>query len=141
MATSKFAFTDLQAFRIALVMANGSTCEEAIREVMNDKYDIDKRYYSVENYARKISHKIHVIERANAKPAGKSKVRIANENIANAYLATLASEDVFNLSDLMNANPEVTTYSKAAAIVNIMIENNSVVRNGSHNGKSIYKVA
>lgn len=137
MATSKFAFTDAQTMAIALAMVNGQTPDDAITSVLGESRNDS---HTVENLARKISHKVHVTERAKAKPASKSKVRIANENIANKYASTLNSGDIFNLSDLMNANPEVTTYSKAAAIVNIMVENGSIVRNGSLNGKTVYKV-
>ncbi len=138
MATSKFAFTDLQMLRVAFEMAKGTPCDDAIIAALSsEEYDPNKQ--TVDNFMRKVSHKIHVMERAKTKPATKSKVRVANENIANAYLATLASGDTFNLSDLMNENPTVTTYSKAAAVVNIMIENGSVVRNGSLNGKAVYK--
>lgn len=137
MATSKFAFTDAQAMSIALAMANGQAPDDAIASVLGESRDDS---HTVENLARKFSHKVHVMERAKAKPATKSKVRIANENTASKYVSTLNSGDTFNLSDLMNANPEVTTYSKAAAIVNIMVENGSIVRNGSLNGKTIYKV-
>lgn len=139
MAISKFNFTDVDVLRIALVMSSGSTCDEAIKEVKGDSYDASK--HNAETFARKVSHKIHVAERAKAKTASKSKVRIANENIANKYVATLNSGDVFNLSDLMNANPTVTTYSKAAAIVNVLTEQGMIIRNGSLNGKTIYKVA
>lgn len=138
MATSDFNFTDREMLRIALIMSSGSTCDEAIREVLGAQ--ISPKLYNAETYARKVSHKLHVMERAK-KPGIKSKVRIANENTANAYLATLNSGDVFNLSDLMAANPTVTTYSKAAAIVNIMVESGAIVRNGSLNGKTVYKVA
>lgn len=139
MATSDFNFTDREMLRIALIMSSGSTCDEAIREVLGAQ--ISPKLYNAETYARKVSHKLHVMERSKAKPASKSKVRIANENTANTYLATLDSGDVFNLSDLMAANPTVTTYSKAAAIVNIMVESGAIVRNGSLNGKTVYKVA
>ena len=139
MAIFKFNFTDLDILHIALVMSSGSTCDEAIREVKGDSYDASK--HTAESYARKVSHKIHVMERAKAKPATKSKVRLANENIANAYVATLNSGDVFNLSDLMAANPTITTYSKAAAIINILTEQGAVTHNGSLNGKTVYKVA
>ena len=139
MAISKFNFTDLDILRVALVMSSGSTCDEAIKEVKGDNYDATK--HNAETFARKVSHKIHVSERAKAKPATKSKVRIANENIANAYIATLNNGDVFNLSDLMNASPEVTTYSKAAAVVNVLSEQGMIIRNGSLNGKTTYKVA
>lgn len=139
MAISKFNFTDLDVLRVALVMSSGSTCDEAIKEVKGDSYDASK--HNAETFARKVSHKIHVSERAKAKPATKSKVRIANENIANAYVATLKSGDIFNLSDLMAANPTITTYSKAAAIINILTEQGVVTRDGSLNGKTIYKVA
>ncbi len=139
MANSKFAFTDLQMLRIAMEMAKGTPCDDAIVVALSsEEYDPDQQ--TVENFMRKVSHKIHVAERAKTKPATKSKVRIANENVANAYLAALTSGDVFNLSDLMIANPTVTTYSKAAAIVNIMVENGSIVRNGSRHGKTVYKV-
>ena len=139
MAISKFNFTDLDILRVALVMSSGSTCDEAIKEVKGDNYDASK--HNAETFARKVSHKIHVTERAKAKPATKSKMRIANENIANSYLASLNSGDVFNLADLMNANPGVTTYAKAAAIVNILVERGAIVHHGSLNGKSNYKVA
>ena len=138
MATSKFAFTDAQAMSIALAMANGQAPDDAIASVLGESRDDS---HTVENLARKFSHKVHVMERAKAKPAAKSKTRLANENIANAYVATLNSGDVFNLSDLMAANPTITTYSKAAAIINILTEQGAVTHNGSLNGKTVYKVA
>ena len=137
MTTSKFAFTDVQAMAIALAMTNGETPDDAIASVLGESRNSS---HTVENLARKFSHKVHVAERAKAKPAVKSKVRIANENIADKYVSTLNSGDVFNLSDLMNANLSITTYSKAAAIVNILVESGKIVRNGSQNGKTVYKV-
>lgn len=139
MAISKFAFTDLQMLRVTMEMAKGTPCDDAIVAALTEE-EYNPGQQTVENFMRKVSHKIHVVERVKAKPATKSKVRIANENIANAYLATLTSGEVFNLSDLMIANPTITTYSKAAAIVNILTENGSIVRNGSRHGKTVYKV-
>jgi hypothetical protein len=138
MGLSTFAFTDAQAMAIALAMANGQTPDDAITSVMGESR---RDSHTVENLARKFSHKVHVAERAKAKPAGKSKARIANENIANSFFDTLDAGEEFNLYDLMMANPSVTTYSKAAAIVDVMVELKMVTRNGSRNGKTIYKVA
>lgn len=140
MATSKFAFTDIQTFSVALEMANGKSCADAIRYVLGDDYKAEK--HTPEAYARKVSHKVHLMEYAKAnKPIVKSKARITNETIASSYVATLASGQEFNLNDLMSANPSVTTYSKAAAIVNVLVEDRRIVRNGCRNGKTVYKVA
>jgi hypothetical protein len=136
MTTSKFAFTDAQAMAIALAMTNGETPDAAIVSVLGESRNSS---HTVENLARKFSHKMHIMKSTKAKTT-KSKVHIANENTADKYVSTLNSGDVFNLSDLMNANPSITTYSKAAAIVNILVESGKIVRNGSQNGKTVYKV-
>jgi hypothetical protein len=57
MTTSKFAFADIQILLIALVMSSGSTCDEAIREIMGASYDASK--HTPENYAHEVMYKIH----------------------------------------------------------------------------------
>lgn len=139
--TTKYNFTDLQSTRIALAVVNGSSRADAIREVMGESFDPDK--HTVEELARKLSHKVHTLSTRKPRTAGKSKAAIMNESLAGKFLDTVASGDTFTVADVQNVLNgagigEVKT-QKAVAVINVMIAAGSIIRS-TEKGKVSYIV-
>lgn len=139
MATTrtKFQFTDYQMFAILAQGGTKGVTDDLIRKVMGDAYKAD--VHTVENFDRKVSHKFHVLKENAAKPKAPSKTAQLNKALAEQVAAEFADGEPFTLNDVMIKHPnEVRTFSKAGAVVNVLLSEKRVRKASPINNKTAY---
>ena len=135
MATTrtKFQFTDYQMFA-TLVSVASDVSPEVIKSALGDNYDPEK--HTPENLARKVSHKLHVLQENATKPKAP-----LNKALAEQVAAEFADGEPFTLNDVMIKHPnEVRTFSKAGVVVNVLLAEKRVRKAAPINNKTAYVI-
>lgn len=124
------------------VLAKGGTkgvTDDLIREALGDTYKAD--VHTVENFDRKVSHKYHVLKENAAKPKAPSKTAELNKALAEQVAAEFADGEPFTLNDVMIKHPnEVSTFSKAGVVVNVLLAEKRVRKAAPINNKTAYVI-
>lgn len=141
MATTrtKFQFTDYQMFAVLAKGGTKGVTDDLIREALGDTYKAD--VHTVENFDRKVSHKYHVLKENAAKPKAPSKTAELNKALAEQVAAEFADGEPFTLNDVMIKHPnEVSTFSKAGVVVNVLLAEKRVRKAAPINNKTAYVI-